>query len=65
MSAALNFLDEIKRGAKTLGISPSTLCQKSVKNGRLVKRLAQGGDVEVGTVERIRAFIKASSRKLR
>lgn len=61
MSASLELLQEIKDGAKALGIAPSTLCQKAVKNGAIIKRL-EGGDatVTLETAERIRAFIEAN-----
>ena len=64
MSDSLNLLQEIKAGAKALGIAPSTLCQRAVKNGAIVKRL-EGGDatVTLDTAQRIRAYIEANRPK--
>jgi len=64
MSATDDLLEEIKAAAETLGMAPSTLCQKAVANGKLVRRLESGRDVEVGTLERIRSYIEARKAEL-
>ena len=60
-NASAEFLAEIKVAASQLKLSPTTLCQKAVKNGRLVGRLERGERVTLDTVERIRAYVRASS----
>lgn len=64
MSVSMELLQEIKDGAKLLGIAPSTLCQRAVRNGAIVKRL-EGGDatVTLDTAQRIRAYIEANRPK--
>lgn len=59
-NASAEFLAEIKVAASQLKLSPTTLCQKAVRNGRLVRRLELGQSVTVDTVERIRAFVRSS-----
>ncbi|MGE8129045.1 hypothetical protein ACQKQD_18890 [Methylobacterium sp. NPDC080182] len=59
-SASAKFLAEIRIAASRLNLSPATLCQKAVKNGRLVRRLEEGQSVTLNTVEKIRAFVRAS-----
>jgi intein/homing endonuclease len=64
MSVSLDLLQEIKDGAKALGIAPSTLCQRAVKNGWIVKRLEEGnGSVTLETANKIRAYIVAHRPK--
>lgn len=60
MSNSEKIIAEIKAGAASLGIAPSTLCKKAVRNGRLVKRLAAGESVTVDTLERLREYIRAN-----
>jgi hypothetical protein len=57
MSVTLDLLDEIRAGAKALGIAPTTLCQRAVKNGKLMRRLEQGRSIELKTADKIRAYI--------
>ena len=58
MSASLELLREIKQGAKAIGIAPTTLCQRAVKNGGLVHRLSKKqGSVTLETANKIRAYI--------
>lgn len=65
MSTSADFLREIQSAASLMGIAPSTLCQRAVANGRLVKRLEEGKTVTVDTVSRIRSYIAAQSRPSR
>lgn len=58
MTTTDDFLKEIKKAAKSLGIAPTTLCQNAVKNGGLIRRLENGGRVTLETVEEIRAYIR-------
>lgn len=58
MSSAMEFLQEIKRAAQQMGIAPSTLCQKAVRAGGLVRRLERGGNVTLQRVDQIRAYIR-------
>lgn len=58
MTATDDFLKEIKKGAKILGIAPTTLCQNAVRNGALIRRLENGGRVTLQTVEEIRTYIR-------
>lgn len=60
-NASAEFLAEIRVAASQLKLSPTTLCQKAVRNGRLVRRLELGQSVTVDTVERIRAFVRSSN----
>jgi hypothetical protein len=60
MTIALELLDEIIEGAQAIGIAPTTLCQKAVRNGALIGRLEKGGGVNSRTIEQIRAFIAAN-----
>jgi hypothetical protein len=60
MSKPLDFLQEIKDAAQALGIAPTTLCQKAVKNSGLVRRLENGGKITTDTVDEIRAWIAAN-----
>ena len=63
MSVSLDLLAEIEDGAKAIGIAPSTLCQRAVKNGQLIKRLQRGESATVETAHKIRAFIEAHRPK--
>lgn len=63
MSVSMDLLQEIKEGAKALGIAPSTLCQRAVKNGYVVSRLEGGASVTLKTAEAIRAYIEANRPK--
>jgi hypothetical protein len=63
MSVSMDLLQEIKDGAKALGIAPSTLCQRAVKNGYVVSRLEGGASVTLKTAEAIRAYIEANRPK--
>ena len=63
MTGSLELLQEIKEGAKVLGIAPSTLCQQAVKNGHVVGRLEAGASVTLETADRIRAYIGAHKEK--
>jgi hypothetical protein len=58
MTLSRELLDEIRTGADSLGIAATTLCQRAVKNGGLIKRLENGGRVTLETVEQIRAYIR-------
>ncbi len=51
------FLREIKDAANVIGIAPTTLCQRAVKNGALVQRLAAGGTVTAATMRKVREWI--------
>ena len=64
MSTARQFLAEIKSGAKILGIAPTTLCQRSVKNGKVIRRLERGGSITTDTMDKIRAYITTNKRKV-
>lgn len=61
MSASADFLRELRTAAVILGIAPTTLCQRAVSNGRLVRRLEAGGGVEIETVNKIRAYIASQA----
>ena len=63
MSASLELLAEIEKGAKALGIAPSTLCQRAVNNGWIVKRLQDNRSVTLETANKIRAYIEAHRPK--
>lgn len=56
-SPSAEFLDEIRTAAARLGFTPKTLCQKAVRNHRLVDRLEAGERVTLQTVTRFRAFV--------
>ncbi len=58
MSATSDLLQEIKQGAEAIGIAPTTLCQRAVKHGGLIRRLENGGRVTLETVEQIRTYIR-------
>jgi hypothetical protein len=60
MSTTIKFLQEIRDGAKLLGIAPSYLCQMAVGNSKLMIRLEAGGKVTLDTVDKIRAYIAAN-----
>jgi hypothetical protein len=62
MLATSDLLEEIKAAAGSLGIAPATLCQRAVKNGKLVQRLEDGGDVTIGTITRLRSYIEAQKQ---
>jgi hypothetical protein len=63
MAATRDLLDEIRAGASALGIAPTTLCQKAVRHGGLVRRLERGGRVTLETAEQIRSFIRAAKKR--
>ncbi len=63
MTVTSDLLNEIKKGAKTLGIAPTTLCQRAVSHGGLIRRLENGGRVTLETAEQIRAYIEANRPK--
>jgi hypothetical protein len=58
-------LREIKEAAHVIGIAPTTLCQRAVKNGALVQRLEDGGTVTAATIRKIREWISKHRPKLR
>lgn len=62
MSSARAFLQEIKDAAQQMGLAPSTLCQKAARCGGLIRRLEEGGEVTLGRVEQIRAYIREHQR---
>lgn len=41
-----------------MGIAATTLCQRAIKNGGLVKRLESNGSVTLETASKIRAYIE-------
>lgn len=57
MTGTQELLQEIKDGAKALGIAPTTLCQRAVRHGGLIRRLEKGGQVTLETAEEIRSYI--------
>jgi hypothetical protein len=57
MTSEKELLAEIRAGAKALGIAPTTLCQRAVKNQHIVGRLIDGKTVTMDTARRIRAYI--------
>lgn len=61
MVRSRELLDEIKIGAAALGIAQSTLCQRALRNTRLIKRLEDGQSVTVETVEKLRTYIREHS----
>ncbi len=63
MTVTTDLLKEIKEGAETLGIAPTTLCQRAVSHGGLIRRLENGGRVTLETAEQIRAYIEANRPK--
>ena len=63
MTASLHLLEEIKEGAKAIGIAPTTLCQAAVKNGHIIERLQAGNSVTLRTADKIRAYIEANRPK--
>lgn len=58
MTGTQELLQEIKDGAKLLGIAPTTLCQRAVKHGGLIRRLEKGGQVTLETAGEIRDYIR-------
>lgn len=62
MTATAELLREIKAGARTLGISPRTLCKNAVRNGQLVDRLEGGGTATLETATKIRSYITEKKR---
>ncbi len=62
-SPSAEFLDEIRSAAARLGFTPKTLCQKAVRNHRLVDRLEAGERVTLQTVTRFRAFVAETDSK--
>ena len=50
-------LREIKEAAHVIGIAPTTLCQRAVRNGALVQRLEAGGTVTAATMRKVRQWI--------
>lgn len=65
MSTSADILQEIRSAAALLGIAPTTLCQRSVQNAKLVARLEGGQSVTVDTVNRIRAYVSVNAPKLK
>jgi hypothetical protein len=63
MSTSLDLLQEIKDGAEAIGIAPTTLCQRAVKNGAIVARLEKRGSVTLETARKIREFIEKNKPK--
>lgn len=59
-TASADFLEEIRAAAVRLKLTPKTLCQKAVRNHRLVDRLEAGERVTVQTVERFRGFVASA-----
>lgn len=51
-------LEEIRAGAVSIGIAPTTLCQRALKNAHLIKRLEKGRTVTLETTEKIRSYIR-------
>ena len=61
-SPSAEFLIEIRDAATRLGFTPKTLCQKAVRNHRLVDRLEAGERVTLQTVTRFREFVANAER---
>jgi hypothetical protein len=59
------FLREIKEAANVIGIAPTTLCQRAVKNGALVGRLERGKTVTAATMRKVREWIARNRPELR
>lgn len=60
MSVTQELLREINDAASALGIAPTTLCQRAVRHGGLVRRLQGGGRVTLETAEQLRSYIRAA-----
>lgn len=58
-------LREIKEAANVIGIAPTTLCQRAIKNGALVQRLEGGDTITFATARKIREWIAKNRPKLR
>jgi len=56
-------LNEIRAGARQLGIAPSTLCLRALNNTKLVRRLERGGTLTVDTLDRLRKYLKTEGKK--
>jgi len=65
MNTSADFLHEIRAAASLMGIAPSTLCQRAVSNGKLVRRLEAGSTVTMSTVNRIRAYVSVNAPEVR
>lgn len=65
MNTSVDFLHEIRAAASLMGIAPSTLCQRAVSNGKLVRRLESGSTVTMSTVNRIRAYVSVNGPPLK
>lgn len=59
MTTSHDILKLIRSEAERIGIAPSTLCQKAVRNARLIKRLESGESVTVDVLGRLTAWAKA------
>lgn len=57
MSAAQKLLKDIETFSSLEGIAASTLCRKAVNDGKLPKRLRNGGRVIAETAEKLRAYM--------
>lgn len=56
-------LAEIEAYCAIVGLMPSTLCQRVVRNSKLPARLRSGGDCTTKTAERLRAYMAANTPK--
>lgn len=56
-------LGEIEQFCKDADIAEATFGSRVVRDGKFVKRLRDGGDVTLKTVDRVRAYIAAERAK--
>jgi hypothetical protein len=57
MSEAQSFLVEIEKFLVRTGMTPAAFGKRTANDGKFVDRLRRGGQVTLGTAERIREFI--------
>ena len=50
-------IERIQAEAQRRGIAPSTLCREAVNDGKLFKRLQDGGTVTLPTFQRLNAWM--------
>jgi hypothetical protein len=52
----------IENEAGQRGIAPSTLCLRAVNDGKLFKRLVQGGSINLRTLEKLESYFQETAK---
>ena len=64
MSIVAQLIEEIGSFCEAAGIAETTFGRRAVNDGKFVGRIREGADVNVSTVDRVRAYIVAERQRM-